>query len=527
MRPPRKRKNSGAKAKPRPSRPSEVLATPTWPFKEGRFIDAWLRAQDPDRTVTDLGNGIRLYPQRSGAMAMVDSVRRTCSKAWCRKQVGECLDLIEDDFRFGPHSLHDYRPPEKYISEPRKKKNGKYSNAKRIRSRPNPMVGEVTAATRKRWGRIELPDGVPRIAAELAHWLRTTDAEGQSRVLSPGRPRIDKYDLAIVAALRAYDNLSFESLIKKTQRWHDEGVLTNAFHFNALSEMYGTQTLIDVLDRMAQRIERIFRLIAKDYVCDGVVFSTASSDNSRTERYSDGGPVQVTLHAMYERRWGLLTGFRVTWDKRGRGSGEPLHFPHIVKMTKRNLNVGNVLGDGAFASEANFKFADEQRFNLYAPITASKWKSSTKKLLGEFRAAQIFKECNKSNPGPTMKQVYGFRNSAEGWHGVHQHETSHFIVARPDRGNYPLTKDEWIKANPESAYEKLPNDFAERERIIATEQNVGGKVVCEFYARRLAMHLHTLVITQEWYQEQVDFFADRAFRPRPEDDFFSMLRDAV
>jgi hypothetical protein len=386
------------------------------------------------------------------------------------------------------------------------------------------MVGDIRAATLNRRAREGMPTVTKELAADLAHWMRTFRLPREERQLR-GRPPADIFDLAITAAFRAIEGWTYEQLRSQIAVWVQLGYLRQPFAYGRLVEaMTGSRVLTAVLDTMCLRIEEYFRLVAQVFVTDGVVFSTARSDNPRTSRYSTGSAVRIICHSQYEMHWGLLTGFRLTWSQRGRGSGEAPQYPYLSRMTHRIFRPQYDLADSAFSTDRNFAFADAMGYRLISPITESKFRTDTKRFLTVERARFHLAECNARGPGALMEQLYPFRSRAEGWHSVVREQTKAYLVSRPDRPRMPLTRAEDAKLHPERSYVGLPDDQEERDALIEREQDVGLACLNEFHARRLGLHLQALAKACKHYGRNIHFANMEPFEPSASDKAYSPFR---
>lgn len=249
---------------------------------------------------------------------------------------------------------------------------------------------------------------------------------------------------------------------------------------------------------------------------DGIVFSTARTDNSRTKRFTGGGPVQMTVSALYEIRFGFLVAFRMTWFQRGRGSGESPQLPYLATKARGVLDYEHLIADTAYYSDRNKLIAKRLGFDFYC---------KPKRPRSDSKNAQIEYD-------PALEQIYPFRNRVEGWNDVLRETTEPYLVSRPDRSNYPAqTKKEKLaaerlKENPEYAEAELPESQAERDAIILKEQFVGVSPNNEMLIRQAYSLLRALVKAEILYNERVSFASDRVFHPRPEDEQFSIYRPA-
>ena len=362
------------------------------------------------------------------------------------------------------------------------------------------------------------------LLADLAHWMRTL-LRGDGPKRGRGRPAIDIVDLAFVATMRFFEGWTYEELLSKIPQWAASGYIDRRFSYGRMVEaMTLSEHLSYVLDLMCLRIEDFFRDIATIFVTDGVIFSTARTDHPKSSHFAGGTSVRVTCHSQYEQRWGLLTGFRVTWSQRGVGSGEAPQYPYLLRMTRRVFSPQFDLADAAFSTDRNFAFADSVGVRLISPINPTQFLTGTKRFLTPQRARFHLDECNMRDPGPLYKQLYTTRAKAEGWHEVNREEMRRYLVSRPDRNSIPSTRAEDTKKYPGRSYVGLPIDQEERDLFIDEHQVVGRAVINEIQARRLGLHLRALVKASRYYAQGVDFFRVQPFVGRPEDAAFSPFR---
>lgn len=163
-----------------------------WPFgNKARYVQAYLRATDPERTPTDVGYGVRIYPSargEKGGQRVVNANKRTCSCKVYRKKGRDCVDLFEDDFRFGCHAGRSFKPPDDLIKALAITDGEPYGNARRLHARPNPTVDNKKAATIARHAREAMPVAAKELARDLAYWVRS---KLPKEFPHPGQPKID------------------------------------------------------------------------------------------------------------------------------------------------------------------------------------------------------------------------------------------------------------------------------------------------------------------------------------------------
>jgi hypothetical protein len=512
------------------------------PFQwDARHVEAWLRSNDPkrDELIIHQGVNIRTYPasRREGAETMFNANSRYCSNLTCRKTIDDCIHAVEDDFRFGRFKGKAWVPPARQL-----RINGS-GKLERTIPRPNPTIGNVKAATIARRARRNMEGRGYEIASQLAKWLRmecerTHHAEFGRVPRAVGRPSRDSVDIAVAAAMRFYGLLTYDDLAFRVRDWHERGILKTVFDQERVVEEMNRTSLSDVerrkglcligplIDKMTDKMHGMFRNVADTFVMDGITFSTAETDNPRKGRLTEGGPVQVELHVIYEINWGLITGYRVTWAQRGAGSGESPQLPYALAMTKDIFDPKILLADRAYSHDYNFYYCDQVGVKLHSPIKDKSWDPKTKKYLDEDTALAFFREYNQANPGIELSITYPFRNRVEGWNQVLREQTGRGLISRPDLASYPLTKEQWKKENPDTQYIELPEDPTERNAFIVANQRVGVAVENEFRARRFSMALRGLIHAEGWYNQRFDPFAltDRAFDPIPQDQARSIYR---
>jgi hypothetical protein len=506
-----------------------------WPFgNDPRAIQGWLRSIDQSRSakIVDHGHGQRLYPRSGGGYRHYDADAGVCSEPTHQKPgFGPCLDAWEDAFRFGMHKDAGYAPPLSavVIGE----RDGRATVMARRRARPNAVRNGCRANTWKKKAAEIAPRRVPELASELIERQRREFAR---RV---GHPPTDRYDLAIAAIIRMDRGWNYHEMATHIPDLRDNGCILASFHYNRLVEAMGEEWLTEILLRAFGLARGSFRLVGQLFVADGTVLSTAWTDNARRDALTSsehGGPVQIIAHMIYEHRWGVPTAFRLTWFQRGVGSAEAPQLPYLVRETARvGFESGYVLADRAFSSENNFFVANQLGFTLLSPLKMTlgrkgrgvHWKPETKAKLGFEQASKIALQCNPDNPGADFKFLMPFRQGSEAWHAAQKNSMLWYVKSRPERSLIPPYKLSARKDDPESGYIGLPEDEAERERVILANQNVGRRVHNEYLCRMIAMTLRATVRAEAWYGYHVNYLAGRVFEPVAEDALMGPYRQAA
>jgi hypothetical protein len=507
----------------------------TWPFgNNARAIEGYLRSVDDARSsmIVDHGHGQRLYPRSSGkGFRHYDAQSQVCSEPSHQKVgSGPCVDAWEDAFRFGKYRNAGYAPPlsSLLITE----KNGRKTVMARRRARPNAMRNGVTANTSKKRAAELAPLRVRQLVAQLIEKQR------RSRRRLVGHPPTDRYDLAIAAILRMDRAWGFQEMFTHIRELSADASIGAPFHYNRLVDAMGQEWLTEILLGAFAAARAPFRRVARLYVADGMVLSTAWTDNSRRNSLTpiEQGPVQILAHMIYEHRWGVPTAFRLTWHQRGLGSAEAPQLPYLIRETARiGFEPGHILADRAYSSEANFLAANRHGFTLLSPLKIAmtakgrvvKWKPETKSELGYEQALEIVKRCNPDEPSPEFTFLMPFRQLAEAWHAAQKNSMIWFVKSRPDRSLLPPLKSSAKKELPETHYANLPDGEDEREAVIIAHQNVGRRVYNEYLCRMIALTLRATVRAELWYGDNVNYLADRVFEPVAEDDEMGPYRQAA
>lgn len=506
-----------------------------WPFGDNaRAIEGYLRSIDDARSsmIVDHGHGQRLYPRSSGKGSRhYDAQSRVCSEPSHQKVgSGPCVDAWEDAFRFGEHRNAGYAPPLSLLAIG--EKNGRKRVMARRRARPNAMRNGVTANTLKKRAAEIAPHRVRELTAELIGRQR------RSHRRLVGHPPVDHFDVATAAIMRMERAWGYQEMSTHIKELSEDGVIGAPFHYNRLVDAMGQEWLTEILLNAYAAARAPFRRVASLYVADGMVLSTAWTDNSRRGSLTpiEEGPVQILAHMIYEHRWGVPTAFRLTWHQRGLGSAEAPQLPYLIRETARiGFERGYVLTDRAYSSEANFLAADRYGFTLLSPLKIAmtakgrvvKWKPETKSGLGYERALEIVKRCNPDEPSQEFTFLMPFRQLAESWHAAQKNSMIWFVKSRPDRSLLPPLKSSAKKELPETHYVNLPDGEDEREAVIVARQNVGRRVYNEYLCRVIALILRATVRAEFWYGYNVNYLVDRVFEPIAEDDEMGPYRQAA
>jgi hypothetical protein len=386
------------------------------------------------------------------------------------------------------------------------------------------MIDGLRYATHMKHARMAMPQEYKN---HLYEAIKILLLEDEKLVNAPkvGRPAVSLADAAFTAVVRIADQVSYEALEVIIPQLYNDGHISRTFSHARIIEAMGMLELGIFLERIVNVLIRAFRKTSKLLLLDGVVFSTARTDNSRKRRFTTDGPVQVLVHALYDYQWGFLVAFRITWFQRGRGSGESPQLRYLVTKALEHLDVEYVLADTAYHSTPNFKFGHDANFQL---VSKPKRPSVNKDRSQKQKRADD--EYLMAADDPLLKQLFVFRNRVEGWNDVLRETTEPYLISRVDRENYPeQTKEEkraaeMEKEQPDLAHIDLPKPWEEAEEVIKTEQYVGITANNEMLCRQIYSFLRALSKAERYYGETVNFAGNRAFTPRPEDQHFSMMR---
>lgn len=425
-----------------------------------------------------------------------------------------------------------------------KKSDIPYESVERYLPRPNPTVDGRKAATVMKHARINMSDDVRGLLAQLTRQLRR---ENRAVELSRrrGRPRADIHDVAFAAVLRVAEQYTYEQLDREIDllygTFDGEGRLITApfKHPRVAEAMTGVKSkwypgddredpevelrLTRVLEQIRARLRPLFSKVVTVAFLDGMVLSTSATDSARRGSYSRSNRgLRVELHVMYDHRWGIMTGWRLTWHNRGRGSAEAPQFPYLLKTTKEGFPLVRLVGgDGAYGSDRNHAISLRSGVQLIAMLKDEQFEGKTVHLSDVDRL--YVKEVNGLD-SPLFRQFSPFRNRAEGHHETVRHILGRNLLSEPDRTRYPVMTAKELKATPNAAEATLPEDQAERDYIIETEQFVGRACHNEMLCREIATLLRATAKAQRWYNRPVDFAYPVPFEPRPEDEAFSIFR---
>ena len=356
---------------------------PNWPFGLERGpIEGFLRTLIPGRNelIKNEGTG-RLYPPYldGGAERHVRHNWKNeliCDGEHCKKTMYGCVHIWEDRFRYGDLKDGAWIPP---IAALRIKNTGAapYSGVERNLPRPNPVVDGLKAATITKHARLKMAGEIPVLVAQLARQLRKENEHElwvNGNRPQRGRRRVDIWEIAVAAVVRAFEHLSYEELDERVLKLHEledeQGLLLRSTFENTrvIEAMTGWAPrdtdpveravydlrLTHVLNKLRDRLIQYFPKISTVTSVDGMVLSTAATDSSRRGSMTNTKAMHVELHVMYEHRWGFVTAWRLTWNHRGLGSGESPQLPYLVRRTKESLSgVKLISGDMAYGSARN------------------------------------------------------------------------------------------------------------------------------------------------------------------------------
>ena len=181
------------------------------------------------------------------------------------------------------------------------------------------------------------------------------DLCGSLPVLAPrrGRQPILPSDAAFCAVFKTYSTMSARRFMGDLTEAHEQEFITKVPHFNSVLNFFDTETSTAVLNEFIERSAAPLVAVEKDFAVDSTGFSGAKYARWFDEKY--GKPKQevqwIKLHAMVGVKTNVVTACKIT----GKDGADSPQLPELVKRTARQFTIGEVSGDKAYTSQANFE----------------------------------------------------------------------------------------------------------------------------------------------------------------------------
>lgn len=204
--------------------------------------------------------------------------------------------------------------------------------------------------------------------ADLLNLLRDLCAGVPDEPQARGRPRIPRSDILFCMALVVYCGMSCRRAKSDLRFAHKEKLISRVPSTASILRGFEDPNLRHFLLQLIIESSTPLKDVEKSFAVDSTGFST-----SRIGRWFDFSHGQV--RTVRKRQWikahlmcGVLTNIVTAVEVTDANAGDAPYFESLLETTTRNFSVRQAIGDKAYCSLANFKFADRKGVRLITPF---------------------------------------------------------------------------------------------------------------------------------------------------------------
>jgi transposase len=183
-----------------------------------------------------------------------------------------------------------------------------------------------------------------------------------------GRPRLLISDAIFCMTLKVYCCLSYRRFMSDLRVAARQGYVTRVPQFNTISRYFEKSELRDLLALLIVQSSRPLKAVEKTFAVDSTGFSTTQFGRWMDFRYGK-------LQSGEKRKWikahmvcGVLTNIVTAVEVTDAYAHDAPHFEPLLDTTNQHFEVKTVIGDKAYSSLANYKYADSKGVRLMSPF---------------------------------------------------------------------------------------------------------------------------------------------------------------
>jgi transposase len=183
-----------------------------------------------------------------------------------------------------------------------------------------------------------------------------------------GRPRLLLSDVIFCMTLKVYCCLSYRRFMSDLRVAARQGYVTRVPQFNTISRYFEKSELRDLLVLLIVASSRPLKAVEKTFAVDSTGFSTTQFGRWMDFRYGK-------LQSGEKRKWikahlvcGVLTNIVTAVEVTDAYAHDAPRFEPLLDATRQHFEVKTVIGDKAYSSLANYKYADRKGVRLMSPF---------------------------------------------------------------------------------------------------------------------------------------------------------------
>jgi transposase len=183
-----------------------------------------------------------------------------------------------------------------------------------------------------------------------------------------GRPRLPLSDILFCMVFTVYCRMSCRRIKSDLRSAQKQELILKVPSLASILRGFENAKLRQYLVQLILQSSRPLKGVEKSFAIDSTGFSTA-----RFGRWVDFG--YGKLHSGDKRKWikahlmcGVLTNIVTGVEVTDANAGDAPYLEPLLDMTSQNFEPEEVIGDKAYTSLANHKYADSKRVRLVSPF---------------------------------------------------------------------------------------------------------------------------------------------------------------
>jgi transposase len=205
---------------------------------------------------------------------------------------------------------------------------------------------------------------------ELQHFVRLL-RELCDNVPQPtqtfGRPRLPLADVVFGLAYKTYTTLSGRRFTSELQEATNDGLVTNAGHYNSAFRYLENPDLTPILKSLIERSASILKSVETDFAVDSSGFATTTYDRWFDYKYGreHSKAKWIKTHLMCGVKTHVVTSVEIT------PLGDAPQLPQLVANTAKNFTIKQVSADLGYSSRKNLHAIEAVNGTPYIPFKSN------------------------------------------------------------------------------------------------------------------------------------------------------------
>jgi len=183
-----------------------------------------------------------------------------------------------------------------------------------------------------------------------------------------GRPPLAMADVVFSATFKVYSTVSGRRFISDLRDAHEKGRVTKLIHYNSIFKYLEDEALTPILKGLIVESSKPLSSIESDFAVDSTGFTCSRYIRWYDHKY--GAVAQqhdwVKAHFCTGVKTNVITAVEIL----DRNAADGAQLPALVETTANNFKMGEISGDKAYASLANFNVIDKVGATPYIPFKA-------------------------------------------------------------------------------------------------------------------------------------------------------------